>query len=79
MKRTTLALEEDLKRRLKEKAAREGSTFQEVANRLLRQGLAREERQQPYELRLDGWTAETQPGVDVLDRDSLFDLMARGE
>ena len=28
-----------------------------------------------YELTLEGWQAEEQPGVDLLDRDNLFDLM----
>ena len=26
-------------------------------------------------LRLKGWEAQEQPGVDILDRDKLFDLM----
>jgi len=78
MKRTTIALEEDLQRRLKQKAANEGRTFQEVANELLRQGLARKERRREYHLRLEGWEADEQPGVDILDRDKLLDLMARG-
>jgi plasmid stability protein len=78
MKRTTLALDPVLQRRLKEKAAREGRTLQEVANELLRQGLARQVRRGDYRLRLEGWEAEQQPGVDILDRDKLFDLMAAG-
>jgi hypothetical protein len=28
-----------------------------------------------YELRLRGWKAAEQPGVDLLDRDTLFDLI----
>lgn len=78
MKRTTIALEDDLQRRLKEKAAREGRTFQEVANELLKQGLARREPPSGYRLALEGWKAEQRPGVDLLDRDKLFDLMADG-
>lgn len=76
MPRTTLALDPDLLRGLKEKAAREGRTLQAVANELLRQGLARRERRGDYRLELEGWEAEQQPGVDILDRDKLFDLMA---
>lgn len=30
-----------------------------------------------YRLRLQGWTAELQAGVDLLDRDGLFDAMER--
>ena len=78
MKRTTLALEEDLLRRLKEKAAREGRTLQDTANDLLRQGLAKRPQRAHYRLSLTGWDAEVLPGVDILDRDKLFDVMARG-
>ena len=67
-----------LLRTLKSRAAREGRTLQEVANELLRQGVARQHRRADYRLELAGWTAEAQPGVDILDRDKLFDLMARG-
>lgn len=78
MSRTTLAIEDALLRRLKEKAARQGQTMQAVANDLLRQGLAPRPSPGAYRLRLDGWEAAEQPGVDILDRDQLFDLMARG-
>jgi plasmid stability protein len=74
MKRTTLKLEESLLRRLKQMAASEGRSLQDVANQLLRRALATKDRQ-PYTLSLSGWEAAPQPGVDVLDRDALFDLM----
>jgi hypothetical protein len=74
MPRTTLRLEEDLLRRLKEKAAREGRTLQSVANDLLRQGLAARIGGQ-YRLELLTWAGTLQPGVDLYDRDALFDLM----
>lgn len=32
---------------------------------------------QPYRLELRGWKASVLPGVDLLDRDALFDLMHR--
>ena len=75
MKRTTLAIDEDLLRDLKERAAREGRTLQSVANDLLRQAVSRIHTEPAFRLELEGWTAETQPGVDLLDRDKLFDLM----
>ncbi len=75
MKRTTLSLDETLLRQLKEIAARKGRTLQSVANDLLRQGLARSHRATSFRLRLRGWRAEERPGVDILDRDKLFDLM----
>ena len=47
--------------------------MQDLANELIQDGLARTP--EPYTLVLEGWEAETQPGVDLLDRDKLFDLM----
>lgn len=75
MPRTTLRLDDDLLRRLKEKAAREGRTLQDVANDLLRHALALAETPRPFRLELETWNAQLQPGVDILDRRTLFDLM----
>lgn len=75
MTRTTLKMESDLLKRLKERAAREGRSMQDLANELLRDGLLRRESPAGYELHLEGWEAREQPGVDLLDRDALFDLM----
>ena len=74
MKRTTLKLDEPILRRLKQQAAAEGSTLQDVTNQILRRALAKQERV-PYSLRLTGWDAAVQPGVDILDRGALFDLL----
>jgi len=68
-------MEADLLRRLKERAAREGRSMQDLANELLREGLTRREQPVRYALQLEGWEAGEQPGVDLLDRDKLFDLM----
>lgn len=73
--RTTLDIEDALLRKLKETAARQGQTLQRVANDLLRQALARHQQTGTYRLKLEGWEAEQQPGVDILDRDKLWDLM----
>jgi plasmid stability protein len=75
MARTTLKMPPDLLRRLKERAAREGRSMQDLANELLREGLDRLLDPVPFTLELEGWEAATQPGVDLLDRDKLFDLM----
>jgi plasmid stability protein len=75
MTRTTLKMEGDLLRRLKERAAREGRSMQDLANELLRDGLQRRESPGGYELHLEGWEAREHPGVDLLDRNALFDLM----
>ena len=65
----------ELLRKLKERAAREGRSMQDLANELLRDGLNRLDDPPPFELKMRGWKAEEQPGVDLLDRDKLFDLM----
>ena len=75
MPRTTLKMDDDLLRRLKEHAAREGRSMQAVANELLRDGLTRLAEPARYKMALEGWEAEEQPGVELLDRDKLFDLM----
>jgi plasmid stability protein len=73
--RTTLAIDDDLLRQLKEEAARQGKTLGAVVNDLLRQGLAVRSQKPAFRLELEGWSAEPQPGVDILDRDKLFDLL----
>lgn len=75
MGRTTLAIDEDLLRRLKQAAAAQGKTLQELTNQLLRQALTRPRPTAPFTLRLRGWDAREQPGVDIRDRDRLHDLM----
>jgi plasmid stability protein len=75
MARTTLAIEDDLLKRIKEKAAREGRTLQETANDLLKQALSAQRSRTRIKLTLRGWKANTRAGVDLLDRDKLFDLM----
>lgn len=42
--RTTLTLQDDLARKLREKAHREGVSFKEVANNAIREGLSRMDR-----------------------------------
>ncbi|MBW1979918.1 MAG: DUF2191 domain-containing protein [Deltaproteobacteria bacterium] len=75
MKRTTLTIDEDLLKQLKQNAASEGKTLAALVNDLLRHSLASRSQQRDYKLDLEGWDAELQPGVDILDRDKLFDLM----
>lgn len=74
MKRTTLTIDDQLFRALKKKSAEEGRTLQAVTNDLLRQALASNPRA-AYELHIQGWKATELPGVDLLNRDALFDLM----
>lgn len=69
-----MKIDEDLFRRLKKKAAEEGRTMQDLTNDLLRQAMT-VPRRRPYKLRLQGWRGVLQPGVDICDRDKLFDLL----
>lgn len=70
-----MALDEDLLQALKERAARERSTLQALTNRLLRGALAAQRTAEPYRLEIEPWDTGLQPGVDLFDRDKLFDLM----
>jgi len=74
MTRTTIAFEDDLLRRLKKRAADEDTSLQDVVNDLLRQALSTSKRQK-YELKLRGWGGAVQPGVDLTDRDKLYESM----
>jgi hypothetical protein len=74
MRRTTLRIDDQLLRELKKKASEEGRTLQAVTNDLIRRSLT-PPRVRPFRLRLRGWKAAEQPGVDLLDRDTLFNLM----
>lgn len=70
-----MALDDQLLRRLKSMAARQGKSLGALVNELLRHALAVGSRRSGYKLELEGWQAEIQPGVDILDRDKLFDVM----
>ena len=67
-------IDDDLFRQLKKKAAEQGQTLQHLTNDLLRRALNSPSRR-AFRLKLQSWKATEQPGVDILDRDKLFDLM----
>ena len=69
-----MTLDDQLFRELKKKASEEGRTLQALTNDLLRRSLSPGPAKS-YRLRLRGWKATEQPGVNLLDRDALFDLM----
>jgi plasmid stability protein len=69
-------IDDGILREIKKRAAAEGRTVQSLANDLLRQALGGHGKtRQRFALKLQGWKAREQPGVDILDRDKLFDLM----
>lgn len=75
MTRTTLSIDDEVLKRMKEKAASEGRTLQDIANELLKQALMMQRPRKRKKLTLMGWGATLSAGVDLLDRDHLFDLM----
>lgn len=74
MLRTTLVMDEDLLREIKRRAAEQGLTMQALSNRMLRQSLLPVQKEE-YRLKLRTWDGRLQPGIDLLDRDSLFDAI----
>ena len=75
MGRTTVNIDDPLLRRLKSTAAQRGITLAALVNELLRQALADRSRPSEYEFKFGGWESTLQPGVDICDRDKLFDLL----
>ena len=75
--RTTLTLQDDVLRLARQRAARESRSLKDVINEALRLGLALEgeKRSQRYRFTLVTVNGRLMPGVDLHDRDKLFDLM----
>lgn len=74
--RTTLNLDDDLMRVVKRRAAEDGSTMTQIIEEALRGHLSRDrERGQPFELRWVTVKGRALPGVDITDRDALYDRM----
>ena len=75
--RTTLVIDEDLFRRLKERAAREGRTLSDVTQEVLRRGLAPARSPRPRRrTKLPSFRMGS-PLVDVADRSQLLDILDR--
>ena len=74
--RTTLTIDDDVMKRARKKAAEEGRPLKDVINDALRFGLEAERGpRKPYRFKLRTVAGKTLPGVDLTDRDKLFDLM----
>jgi hypothetical protein len=75
--RTTLNLDDRTVAAAKRYAAREGTTLTEVIDRALRQFLAQQSKVREGGFRLELHTRATHvlPGVDLEDRDALYDLL----
>jgi hypothetical protein len=77
--RTTLTLNDDVWKAARRRAREEDRPLKDVINEALRQGLALGNglRPDPYTFRLVTVEGRLLPGVDLADRDKLFDLMDR--
>ena len=73
--RTTLDLTDDLFRRAKKRAADEGIALRDLVENALRSYLTGRPRRSTYKLRWRTESGRLQPGVDLDDRDELFDRM----
>ncbi len=78
--RTTLTLDDDVLKAAKRRAREQDRPLKDVINEALRRGLAIGDtrRPSPYSFRLRTVDGRLLPGVDLADRDKLFELMERG-
>jgi len=73
--RTTIDINDELMRHAKKKAAHDGVSFRDVVEDALRRYLSEKPAASGYKLKWTTESGELMPGVDLDDRDSLFDLM----
>jgi len=78
--RTTVTLDDDVLKAAKRRARDQDRALKDVINEALRQGLALSEtrRLPAYTFQLKTVDGRLLPGVDLTDRDKLFELMERG-
>ena len=74
--RTTLNLDDAVIKAAKQRALLEGTTLTKVVEAALREHLLpRSEPAEPYRLEIRAWTSGALPGVDLADRDALYEVM----
>ena len=73
--RTTIEINDQLFRAAKRVAADRGTSLREVVDAALRQHLGKTKGAAGFVLRWATESGKLQPGVDLTDRDALFDLM----
>ncbi|MGD2122624.1 MAG: type II toxin-antitoxin system VapB family antitoxin [Gemmatimonadota bacterium] len=73
--KTTLNLDDDLMRTLKQRAAETGRTMTNLVEEALREMLFRPRSHENEDFSWVTVRGRVQPGVDIADRDSLFDTM----
>jgi predicted transcriptional regulator len=78
--RTTLNIQDDLMRRVKKRAAETGTTLTEIVEQALRAAVAGQApRRDRYTFVWRPVAGRTLPGIDLADRDSLYEVMERPE
>lgn len=78
--RTTLNIQDDLMRRVRRRAAETGATITEVVEEALRASVAGQApRKGRYTFAWSPVSGRTHPGIDLADRDSLYEAMERPE
>ena len=76
--KTTLNLNDQVLRKAKGRAARDGITLTRFVEDALRARLAAaRDRKAPFRLRLKTVTGDGPPNVDICDRDALYDVIDR--
>ena len=76
--KTTLNLNDQVLRKAKGRAARDGITLTRFVEDALRARLAvARDRKAPFRLRLKAVTGHCPPNVDICDRDALYDVIDR--
>ena len=73
--RTTIEINDVLFRAIKRQAVERGTSLREVVEAALRQHLGKAKAAAGYRLQWRPESGRLLPGVDLADRDSLFDLM----
>ena len=73
--RTTLDIDDHLYRAAKVKAAKEGKTLTRVVEEALREYVAPNGPSKPFKLRWVTERGQLLPGVNIDDRDSLYEIM----
>ena len=74
--RTTLDIDDAVLRRAKEVAAKEGKTLTRVVEEALRDRVSSDKRPKtPFKLKLLTKKGRVVPGVDLSDRDALYERM----
>jgi hypothetical protein len=78
--RTTLNIQDDLMQRVKKRAAETGTTINELVEQALRAAVAGQApRSNRYTFVGKPVPGRTLPGIDLADRDSLYEVMKRRE